>query len=207
VVDRRFSLAAVASGLVIVAIGCGGSGAPSPESPIERQKSATHRHQPAPVERGAEPRTGRAHAPDAAVEVQYSDAPPVELEHPPRAALASDRMESQAVGSTPVEIREDRAMAPLIREPNRPPAQAPISAAIIRLYFAYRFLYETWYPYVRDIDVHDRFASIVTWHLKGSGAPKQARSICDAALSLQHLQRVSVKFGSRSVDCFSASAK
>jgi hypothetical protein len=188
-VDWRPPLTAVTSGLVFVAIGYGCGGAPPAEPPAER-------HNFAPVEQGAEEAEAQIapnHQRDA-VEVQYEEAPPVE--YPPDARNSFDL----SVGTGAVEVSKGQAMAPPI-----PGRGAPVSAAIIRAYFARRFLYEAWYLHVRDIDVHRRFASIVAWHLNGSRAPKQARGICDAALSLKRLRGASVRFGSRSVNCSSAS--
>lgn len=213
--DRRSPLAAVVVGLIIIAIGCG---APPAEPPVERHESTAERHEPRIAGRVAESRAARPH-PRAAATMQYSDAP---TEYPALASPGSDHAESHGAGSAPVEIRGDRTTVPPIH-PSSPPVleqtadaalpagsssptkSAPISAAILRAYFARRFLYETWYLLVRDIDVHGRFASIVAWHLNESDALRQARHICDAALSLQRLRGASVRFGSRSVNCSSKS--
>jgi hypothetical protein len=205
-VDRRPPLATVASGLVIVAIGYG-CGAPPAEPPVEKHNSTAERHEPHLTERGAKAQAAHTRARDAA-SVQYWDSPPAE--YPRHAASGFDQTERETVGSAPVATGGDRTVELPIMHSGSPPVMGqvaptgsssptdlePISAAIIRAYFARRFLYKTWYLHVRDIDVHGRFASIIAWHLNESSAPKQARNICNAALSLQRLRGASVRFSS-----------
>lgn len=218
--DRPSLLAALASGLFIVTIG-GGCGSQPSAPPVERHESAVEHHAlsqsqrqaPAPVKRREpSPAEQIAKAPTAhdASEIQYS--PAVEPEYPPRASPDSDH----SAGSAPVEIRQSPAgSSPFVRGGPSPAGttlagdspttdSAPVSAAIVRGHFARHFLYETWYPHVRDIDVSNRFASIVAWHLNGSGAPGLARRICAAALSLRRLRGASVRFRFSSVNCSSA---
>lgn len=182
-------LLTAASGLaLIVAAGCAGS--PPAEPPVERHALIEE------LER------------NYSIAVEPRRLAPVEPD--PRAMKIEGAMGAPAPETSGSGIPVPVPEVPPVPDPDRMGTHSTSEQAtgpVLRTYLARRFLYEDWYPRIRDVVVDNGVASIAASHLGRSGAKAAAEDICDAALSSHLLREAHVQFGSRSVGCTAPHAK